>query len=101
MIESGNTRDLMSRDDRAIARLADRATSDTIFGGARALVLAKRLDRMGGGIDALGVVGDVYQASIGRALPKYRVCKCPECGQTVLGEDAAMRCCEEGDESWG
>ncbi len=92
MVESANISDLQDRNDRVIAKLARIATNDTVFGGVKALVLAKRLDRIGSQIDAECIVGNVYSASIGRALPQYRPCLCPECGQAVLGEDAALNC---------
>ena len=88
-----NISDLQNRDDRVIAKLAKIATNDTVFGGAKALVLAKRLDSIGSQIDAECIVGDVYSASIGRVLPQYNPCFCPECGQAVLGEIAALNCC--------
>jgi len=65
------------------------------------MVLAKRLERMGSGLDVLGVVGDVYSASCGHVLPEYRVCACPECGQTHLGEVTALMCCAWMDEEDG
>lgn len=97
-IEDGKIEDLNDRDDRTVARIASRATMDTIHGGARTMVLAKRLERMGSKLGLPGVVGAVYSASTGKALPEYRVCMCPECGQTVLGEEAAVRCCAFLDE---
>ena len=93
-LTTGNITDL-PRQLRAIARLANIATSDTIFGGARALTLAQRLDAMGAEFNAQDIVADVYGASIGRTLPQYKVCRCPECGQTHLGEDYAYQCCAE------
>ena len=93
MIGSANISDLQDKNDRIIAKLARIATNDTVFGGAKALVLAKRLDSLGSQIDAGYIVSDVYSASIGRALPQYRPCFCPECGQAILGEDTALNCC--------
>lgn len=95
MIEITDISELPDRDDRVVAKLARIATNDTVFGGASALVLAKRLDRMGSSIDAEGIVSDVYSASIGRVLPEYLPCVCSECGRAVLGENEAMNCCQE------
>jgi hypothetical protein len=94
-IETGCIKNLLDKDDRTTAKLARIATNNTVFGGCSAMVMANRLDAMGGHIDASGVVSNVYAASIGRALPEYRVCCCPECGCTVLGEDTALQCCQE------
>ena len=94
-IEEGRAQDISNRTERDIARLAYRATCNTVFGGASALVLAKRMDAMGCKIDAQSIVSDVYSASTGTVLSQYRVCICPECGQTLLGEDAALNCCPQ------
>ena len=92
-LTEGRAQDLADRSDRDIARLAYRATCNTVFGGASALVLAKRMDALGCQIDALSIVSAVYSASTGSVLSQYRVCICPECGQTLLGEGAALNCC--------
>ena len=97
-IEESNISDLQDRNDRAIAKLARIARNDTVFGGARALVLADRLEAMGSQIDAHEIVGNVYAASNWTVTDDYKVCMCPECGQTVLGVEAALNCCAFVDE---
>jgi hypothetical protein len=92
-LAEGKIADLQDRDDRTIAQLAKQATIDTLFGGARALVLAKRLDRMGSPVNCEGVVGDVYSASTGRTPADYTATVCPECGTVVLGEETAIQHC--------
>ena len=47
-------------------RLAKMAVSDTINGGARALVYAKRLNRMNSNIPAMEIVSNVYSSSLGK-----------------------------------
>ena len=81
--------------ERACAKLAQIARHDTIFGGARALVLAKRMDaRKGATVPANGIVSDVYAAS-NYSCGEWGAYACPECGQSHLGTEAAYRCCQE------
>jgi hypothetical protein len=84
---------LQNRHARACAKLAMRATLDTIGGGARAAVLADRLERMGSTIPAQAIVSDVYGRSKGRASREWGAWECPECGSAHLGQDAAAECC--------
>lgn len=87
-------RKLWDRDERTIARIAAVAISNTVFGGASALVYAKRLIRMGGQ-DVRHVVSDVYSASTGRAHSQHSAWECPECGGAHLGQDNAAACCTQ------
>ena len=86
---------LHDRTERGCARLAAIARNDTIFGGARAMVLAQRLSRLNSPIPAHEIVGDVYSASTGRWHPTWEAFECRECGQARLGLNAAMSCCDE------
>jgi hypothetical protein len=77
--------------ERAHARIAAFARRDTIWGGARALVLAKRGRLKTVPFDE--IVGDVYSASTGNHHAVHEAWECPECGQACLGQDAAYSCC--------
>lgn len=83
--------------ERNTARLARIATVDTIFGGARALVLAKACDRLGvqfvDAIKATDIVSDVYSRSTGKESVRFGAWQCPECGQSHVGQERAMQCC--------
>ena len=92
-IKEGKISDIADRKERAIAKLARIARNDCVFGGAKALVIADRLDSMGSEIDAQQIVSDVYTSCNGLTPAQYRPSICPECGQTWLGEDAALNCC--------
>ena len=83
-----------------IARIAARANSDTIWGGARALTITRRAESMGlpSAGDMAATVSDVYGASLGRVPGQYAVTECPECGQWHLGEDRAAECCAAVDD---
>lgn len=83
---------LTNLDERAQAKLARIAQCDCIHGGARALVLAKRLT--GSHIDFDSVVSAAYTSSTGTAS-EYLPYECPECGRVCLGESAAYACCSE------
>ena len=86
---------LYDRNDRTTAHFAAAARRDTIFGGATALVLAKRLQRMNPRSDALNVVHDVYSASTGKHHCDHEAWECPECGSVHLGKESAFKCCAE------
>ena len=85
--------------ERSTVRLARIATADTIYGGARALVLANACDRLGvkfiDGVSAKEIVSDVYSRSTGNESRQFGGWKCPECGQSHVGIDAAFACCQE------
>lgn len=87
----------LTGEDRLVARIERIATGNTIFGGASALVIAKRLVRMGG-TDLRHVVSGVYSASTGKAHPEYAAFKCLECGCAHLGQQAALECCQPKDD---
>ena len=89
-------RGLYDRADRCTAHFARIARHDTIYGGARALVLVDRLKSMGGE-DYGHVVADVYSASTGRHHGEHEAWCCPECGSVVLGLSAARACCANQD----
>lgn len=88
--------ELPDREQRAVARLAQIVRHDTIYGGARAMILATRADRLkfnSAGYGAMEIVSIVYSASSGRHHPQLEAWECPECGQAHLGQDAAYACC--------
>lgn len=85
----------LARDDRARVRLAHMASGDTFSGSARALLLAKRLQRMGAGLWPLEVVSTVYANSTGTVCPVFGAWQCDECGCVHVGRSAADACCQE------
>jgi len=91
-----NPSELTDRSERATAKLARIARGNTYLGGASALVIAKRLERMGCKFPALECVSDIYSRSNG-SLGEYGAYKCPECGCVHLGQSAALNCCAESD----
>lgn len=93
--EAKNLSDL-TRDERATVKLARIARRDTIHGGARALVIAKRMNRAK--IDANAIVSDVYHGS-NYSLGEHGAYECPECGCVHLGTEAAFNCCAN-QENW-
>lgn len=79
---------------RACAKLAEIARHDTIYGGASALVIARRMDsRKCAAVPAVLVVTDIYTGRRAAWTPYA----CPECGQAYLGKGGALNCCPEGD----
>lgn len=98
-LQLGDWRKLHGK-DRARARLALIAKSDCVHGGARALTLAQRLDRMGFPFaDYEAVVTQAYTSSTGEALD-YLPFACPDCGSVHAGEDCARACCEFDEDAW-
>ena len=91
-LKAASWSELRDRHERDIARIAHMALVDTIFGGPKALVYAKRLKDMGGR-DLEYVVNDVYSASSGNASVRHSAWECPECGNPHLGQEAARNCC--------
>lgn len=90
---------LEDRFSRACARLAMRATLDTLYGGALAAVYAKRLSAMGSSIPANDIVSDIYSRSTGTASERWGAWACNECGSVYLGIENAAQCCTS-DEDW-
>src|SRR5262245_980341 len=88
--------DQLPRESRAIAKLARIARCDVQFGGARALVICKRLELMGSTVDYDNVVSAAYSSSTGSAR-EYLAFECPECGCAHLGEENALACCNGDD----
>jgi len=89
---------LTDRYERACARLARIARGDTFFGGARALVIAKRLKGMRSEVPASEIVGDVYSHS-NLSCGEWAAYECPECGSVRFGTVAALNCCHERGEA--
>lgn len=79
--------------ERACAKLARIAKSDTIWGGFRANMIAKRATLKK--FPAEQIVGDVYSASTGKHSLIWEAWECPECGKACLGEEAAINCCQK------
>jgi rubrerythrin len=94
-MNTASYKELTNRDNRTIAHMAARARNDTIYGGALALVYAKRLKNMGSKLSLNNVVGDVYSSSTGRWSKDHEAWQCPECGSVHLGQDNAFNCCKE------
>ncbi len=88
---------LFDRHDRAVAKLARIARVDTIHGGARALVLERRLIAMGSDVPDTGVVSSVYGAS-NYSCGEFGAYECPECGTAHLGTERAYACCSQQEE---
>lgn len=88
---------LHDRTERAQAKLARIARGDCWHGGAKAMVIAERLDRMGAQFDAGEVVADAYTDSRGNAT-RFLAYACPECGSACFGADAAYACCAGHEE---
>jgi hypothetical protein len=101
-LREANPAQLYDRHDRACAKLARIARGDTIHGGARAMVLAKRLEAMHtairdhSGVPAMEIVSDVYSAS-NYSCGEWGAYECPECGSVHLGTSAALQCCAESE----
>ena len=91
-LKSASFTNLHDRYERACAKLALVARNDTVFGGARALTLARHLDRMGSAVPAQEIVGEVYAAS-NYSCGRWGVYACPECGSAYLGTEKAYACC--------
>ncbi len=98
-LKSASYKRLWNRDERATAHLAAIARVDTIWGGARAMRLARRMDAMGCKINADAVVGEVYRRSTGKWSHDLEAWECPECGEARLGQEAALDCCNYVNES--
>lgn len=92
-LREANPNQLSDREQRACAKLARIARGDTIFGGAKAMVIAKRARNMHCQFPALNVVSDVYSAS-NYSCGDWGAYECPECGQAHLGTEAAYACCQ-------
>ena len=95
-LTEANPNRLYQRDQRAMAKLARIARCDVNFGGAKAKVIADRLDAMGSTIDYYAVVSEAYGSSTGAAID-YLAYKCPECGNVVMGAHNAQLCCMQTD----
>jgi hypothetical protein len=90
-LEAASCIDFLPHDHSSykVSRIAAMARADTLFGGARALVVARKCTKW----DALSVVKDVYSRSTGRHSAEHEGWNCPECGQVHLGQDSALACC--------
>ncbi|KKL56517.1 hypothetical protein LCGC14_2244630 [marine sediment metagenome] len=84
--------------ERETARVATRATNDTIGGGFDAVILAREKDERGeapcDGVSSFEcIVASVYSQSTGRHSELYQAWECPECGSVHVGFTSAMSCC--------
>lgn len=88
-------KELESQEDRKRAHLAAIARNDCVFGGAKALVIARKCSKW----DAQAIVNAVYAESGGATGQRWRsrleAHECRECGQAWVNLDAALNCCEE------
>lgn len=91
-------KNLTNRHDRACAKLARIARANTYFGGASAIVVAKRLKAMGSDVPGDEIVSDIYSKS-NLDLGEWGAFECPECGNAVLGKTNAINCCQEFHET--
>lgn len=80
---------LESQDDRKVAHLAAIARIDTLYGGAKALRIARHCSKW----NAMEVVSDVYSRSTGKHSRQWEAWECPECEQVHLGMESAENCC--------
>lgn len=97
-MKEASFRRLINHDDKSIAHMAARARLDTIYGGALALVYAKRLESMGSQLDLESVASEVYALSSGKWHKGLEAWACPQCGSAHLGQDQALTCCEHREE---
>jgi hypothetical protein len=95
-LKETSPKNLTNRYERACARLARIARNNTVFGGASALLIAKRCKFKIFPADE--IVSDVYRAS-NYSCGKWGAYECPECGQAHLGEDSALGCCAWDEEN--
>jgi len=92
-LKATHWKSLPNRDDRLIARIAAKARCDTIWGGCKAMFLAKKLNSFKHGSDLRWVVSQVYAESTGSHNLALEAWECPECGQAYLGQERAWECC--------
>jgi hypothetical protein len=92
---------LANKYERACARLAAKARSNTIRGGASAMRIAKRANNLSFiGLPALVIVSDIYSASTGKRSEIWEAWECDDCGCAHLGKQKAIDCCrydEDGE----
>ncbi len=85
--------DLPNTPERAICRLAMIAALDVFHGGARALVLLKRLKRSPHYMKFEAAVADSYSTDYS---VNYTFWECPECGEPCFGiHNAIGHCLDE------
>lgn len=82
---------LDEQDDRKRAHLAAIARCDTIHGGAKAMVIARKCSKW----NAAEIVADVYGASTGKHSRQWEAWECPDCGAVRLGFAEAEDCCAD------
>jgi hypothetical protein len=92
---------LPDRVDRCTARFARIARSNAYNGGASALTLLDRLERMGSPntSEYHDAITSAYHSSTGTAR-EHLAYECPECGSPCLGETAAREHCTMSDDEW-
>ena len=78
--------------ERAACKLAKIAAQDVYFGGARALVLLKRMKRSPNYSLYADAVDQCYHCDYAH---DYTAWECPECGSACFGRSAAYECCAE------
>lgn len=86
---------LVLAEDRAAAKLAEKARVDIRTGSAMAKVVAERMKAGGTSLDVDAIVTDVYTQTQDAPSERWSPWVCPECGGTWLGIQAALDCCKE------
>jgi hypothetical protein len=81
----------LNRIDSASAKFARVCYSDIVTGSARAMVISKRLTRLGAEFPHSAILSDVYAGD--RIPTRWKPFECRECGQIWLGADSARECC--------
>ena len=94
-LKTARPNQLTDKTERATAKLALKAMVDTYHGGCNALIIGKRLDRMGSKLDGEKIVTDIYHDRDSEYIPY----ECPECGSVHLGADKAANCCNDIESS--
>lgn len=97
-LKETHPKNLTNRHNRACAKLARIARANTYFGGASAIVVAKRLKAMGSDVPGDEIVSDIYSKS-NLDLGEWGAYECPECGNAVMGKQNAINCCHEFHET--
>ena len=92
-IKETNPNNIFDIEQRAYAKLARIARCDVHFGGAKAMVLARRMEAINPLNDAMSVVSQAYASSTGNA-EDYLSYECPECGSPCAGIENALQCCQ-------
>lgn len=86
---------LEDKGERVIAKIAHKAYCNCMFGGASALLAARRLDKMQNKAKYENIVIETYHSD--STPDEYTPFQCQECGQVYLGRENADKCCTTDD----